>query len=205
VPRETTERLLAAAERIVLREGAHAVSIRRIATLSGQNSALVSYHFGGLESLLGQLLERNVNAICDLRASLMTSALARRSRKPLETLVVAYIDPLWRTTAIWHPEPARTVVREVMPMLERPLLKRSVSRINASVETSAGQLHDLLPHLTLDQLLMRLRLLAGAADMMRAGLDEMGLYPLHAASTANPMNALHKQLIEVSLGALRAA
>jgi AcrR family transcriptional regulator len=203
-PRETTEQLLAAAERIVLREGAHAVSIRRIATLSGQNSALVSYHFGGIESLLGQLLERNVNAICDSRDALMAAALAGRGKQLLNALVVGYIDPLWRTPAIWHPESARTVVREVMPLLDRPLLQASVARINASVELSAAQLTDLLPHLGHDQLLIRLRLLAGAADMMRLRLDEMGLYPLHKVDAKRQLQVLHTQLVAVCLGALRA-
>jgi AcrR family transcriptional regulator len=204
-PRETAERLLAAAERIVLREGAHAVSIRRIATLSGQNSALVSYHFGGIESLLGQLLERNVGAICDAREMLLAKASKDRSNKRLHALVVAYIDPLWRTPAIWHPESARTVVREVMPMLERPLLRQAVARINSSVELSASQLSDLLPHLQRDQLLVRLRLLAGAADMMRLSLDAMGLYPLHKIDATRQLQVLHKQLVAMCLGALRPA
>ncbi|MBK6673645.1 MAG: helix-turn-helix transcriptional regulator [Proteobacteria bacterium] len=64
---ETADRLLSAAEQILLEQGAHSISIRRIATLSGVNSALISYHFGGLDALLQQLLKHNVDAICDLR------------------------------------------------------------------------------------------------------------------------------------------
>jgi AcrR family transcriptional regulator len=204
VPPETSDRLLRAAERIVLREGAHAVSIRRIAALSGHNSALVSYHFGGLDLLLGQLLELNINAICDSRAVQLTRALTEPSHKRLEALVIAYIDPLWRTTAIWHPESARTVVREVMPMLGKDLLKASVTRINSSVETSADHMLKSLPHLGRDQLLVRLRLLAGAADMMRIRIDEMGLYPLHEVDAQHHVDALHSELIRLSLGALGA-
>ena len=55
-PEKTPDRLLAAAERIVLREGGHAVSVRRIASFADENPALISYHFGGLEALLARLL-----------------------------------------------------------------------------------------------------------------------------------------------------
>jgi AcrR family transcriptional regulator len=203
-PTSTADRLLAAAEQIVLQEGSHAVSIRRIAAVSGLNSALVSYHFGGLSALLGQLLERTVNAICDVRAAMQAEAL----REPdaalrLRALVIAYLDPLWRTTALWHPESARTVARELMLMLDKPLLKAAVERINLSLEASVDQMADLLPHLDHDALLMRLRLLAGTADMMRLRVDEMGLYRSQTTQAGRYYDALQTQLIELSLGALR--
>jgi AcrR family transcriptional regulator len=203
-PRETRDQLLAATEQIVLREGARAVSVRRIAAVSDMNSALISYHFGGLDPLLAQLLERNVDAICDSRATMEQAARAIRGKtRRLEALIIAHLDPLWRTTAIWHPDAARAVVREVMPMLKRPLLKRSVARINNSVEQSALLMSGLLPHLTRNTLLVRLRLLAGAADMMRLRLDQMGLYPLHRMAAAKHDTMMHAQLVQMSLGALR--
>jgi AcrR family transcriptional regulator len=205
-PAETSDRLLAAAEFIVLREGAHAVSIRRIAARSGLNSALISYHFGGLDPLLEQLLELNINAICDSRAALEAVALQDPDKpRRLEALVAAHVDPLWRTPAIWHADSARAVVRSVMPVLGKTTVRPAVTRINSSVETSANYLAPLLPHLTRDMLLVRLRLLSGATDMLRQGIDAMGLYPLHSVRANQQADMMHAQLIQLSLGALRAS
>jgi AcrR family transcriptional regulator len=204
-PEKTADRLLAAAEQIVLRQGGHAVSVRRIASLAGDNPALISYHFGGLEPLLTRLLELNVNAICDARAAQQELAIPERGKnRRLRALVIAYMEPFWKTTAIWHPDAARTVVREVMPMLDRKLLGTAVARINASVAASAQALAGLLPHLTDDELLVRLRLLASAADTVRARLEGTGLYPLRSLGQDRHDEILHAQLIQMSLGALKA-
>ena len=204
-PEKTSDRLLAAAELIVVREGAHAVSVRRIASFAGENPALISYHFGGLEALLTQLLEFNVNAICDARAAQQELATQERGKvRRFRALVVAYVEPFWKTTAIWHPDSARTVVREVMPMLDRKLLGPTVARINASVSASAQALAGFLPHLNEDELLVRLRLLASAADTLRARLEGTGLYALPTVGWDRHEQMLHKQLIEMSLGALKA-
>ena len=200
MPQGTTERLLAAAEFIVLDSGAHAVSIRAIAAHSGLNSALVSYHFGGMEGMLRRLLEVNVDAICDSRDALTAAALAgQRSRtERLRALTAAYVDPLWRTTACWHAAAARDIVRGVMPMLPATALKGAVERINTSVADSAAAMAALLPDLPRARLLARLRLIAGLADMMRPRLQEMGLYPLPGSVP------LEDELVTLAVGALKA-
>jgi AcrR family transcriptional regulator len=200
MPQGTTERLLAAAESIVLDTGAHAVSIRGIAARSGLNSALVSYHFDGIEGLLRRLLELNVDAICDSRDALTAAAAAGRRRKDerLRALAAAYIDPLWRTTACWHMSSARDVVRGVMPMLPAAALRGAVQRINTSVADSAAAMAALLPELSRARLLARLRLVAGLADMMRPRLEEMGLYPLPGSVP------LEDELVTLAVAALKA-
>ena len=204
-PDSTPQRLLAAAERIVLREGAHAISVRRIATEAAENPALVSYHFKGLEPLLTQLLELNVYAICDARALQQALALRVRGKDSrLRALIAAYMEPFWKTTAIWHAGPARTVVREVLPMLDRAFLGATVARINASVASTAHAMADLLPHLTEDELLVRLRLLATAADTLRERMESSGLYPLSTQGSERKNEVLQSQLLKMSLGALKA-
>jgi AcrR family transcriptional regulator len=205
IPESTADRLLAATERVVLREGGHAISVRRIAGEADENPALISYHFNGLDGLLSRLLELNVNAICDSRALQQERALqARGKQRRLRALIAAYMEPFWTTAAIWHPAPARTVVREVFPMLGRSLLSGAVARINASVESSAQAMSELLPHLKEDELLARLRLLAGAADTLRVRLQDVGLYPLRTSGNERPEVILQTQLLQMSLGALKA-
>lgn len=67
----TPDRLLAATERLVVREGVHALSVRRIAGEAGVNSALVRYHFGDTDGLLRELALRNAACIADSRQVLL--------------------------------------------------------------------------------------------------------------------------------------
>lgn len=201
---ETTDRLLSATEQILLVQGAHAISIRRIASVSGVNSALISYHFGGLHALLQQLLERNVDAICDLRdVQLAAGARVRGGAARLEALVRAYLDPLWFTRSIWHERSARTVIREIMPLLSDAQRRRAVARINSSVNATADVIAPHTPHLSRDQLLVRLRLVAEAANIQLQPLAKMGLFPSPGIPEERLGHDVHEELIRLAVGGLR--
>lgn len=53
----TRERLLAAAERLLLTEPYDEVSVRAVCAAAGANPAAVHYHFGSKEALVGALIE----------------------------------------------------------------------------------------------------------------------------------------------------
>lgn len=59
----TRERLLTAAERLLLTERYEDVSVRRICTAAGANPASVHYHFGSKEALVAALLEDRLGAL----------------------------------------------------------------------------------------------------------------------------------------------
>ena len=58
IPRPPTERLLDAAERLLIDEGYAAVTTRRVAEEAGVNHGLIHYYFGSMEELFIQVLER---------------------------------------------------------------------------------------------------------------------------------------------------
>jgi AcrR family transcriptional regulator len=57
------QRLLAAAERLLLESGYDAVSVRAINAAAGMNPAAVHYHFGSKEALVAALLEESLAPI----------------------------------------------------------------------------------------------------------------------------------------------
>ncbi|KIH98898.1 TetR family transcriptional regulator [Streptomonospora alba] len=87
---ETRERLVAAAGRVLRDEGYAGASARTIAGAAGVNSALVFYHFGGVDQLLFAALDRSS---ADRMA--MYRPLAARATT-LEELVEAAIE-IYRT------------------------------------------------------------------------------------------------------------
>ncbi|WP_067828298.1 TetR/AcrR family transcriptional regulator [Nocardia inohanensis] len=70
----TRERLLAAAERLLLTEPYDEVSVRGICTAAGANPAAVHYHFGSKEALVGALIEDRLGPLWADRLTAVTAA-----------------------------------------------------------------------------------------------------------------------------------
>jgi AcrR family transcriptional regulator len=84
----TRERLLTAAERLLLTERYDDVSVRRICTEAGANPAAVHYHFGSKEALVAALLEERLGALWADRLTEVTAAAG-----PVADLVDAVLTP----------------------------------------------------------------------------------------------------------------
>ena len=95
----TPERLLAAAERLVVHEGVHALTVRGIADAAAVNSALVRYHFGDVDGLLRDLALRNAARIADARAALL-DALEQAQDADFSAIVDALVVPLFVPAAM---------------------------------------------------------------------------------------------------------
>lgn len=70
---ESGARLVDAALRLGVREGAGALSLQRIATTAGVSKALLLYHFSGKAALLAELADRLAR---DAAARMLTAAMA---------------------------------------------------------------------------------------------------------------------------------
>lgn len=84
----TRERLLTAAERLLLTERYDDVSVRRICTEAGANPAAVHYHFGSKEALVAALLEERLGALWADRLTEVTA-----TPGPVADLVDAILIP----------------------------------------------------------------------------------------------------------------
>jgi len=201
----TADRLLASTEKLLLEGGAASLSIRKIGAEAGFNAAMVSYHFDGLQFLLGELLSGNVRIIHEDRARRLAAAVLERTKaRRIDALIAANVEPIWLTPSKWSRAPARAVVRELLPLVEPSLRQRTVTGINESVDSIAKALLPLTPHLTHDELFMRLRLLSGSTEMLQPRLDELGLYPIDRKLSKARQERLQVELLRFAKGALLA-
>lgn len=95
----TRERLLTAAERLLLTERYEEVSVRRICAEAGANAAAVHYHFGSKEALLAALLEDRLGALWADRLAAVTAvphAVAEIVDAVLAPFTELAADPLGR-------------------------------------------------------------------------------------------------------------
>lgn len=95
----TRERLLAAAEQLLLTEPYDEVSVRAICAAAGANPAAVHYHYGCKEALVGALIEDRLGP---LWATGLSEATAGRDSVPavVDTILAPFrelaLDPLGR-------------------------------------------------------------------------------------------------------------
>lgn len=198
-------RLLIAAERLILRGGLAAVSLRKIAQEAGAHPALVAYYFGNLPGLLTELANANQDVTLLARSQMLAAAANVVGAGPrLAAGIEAYVSPILYASAYCKDRPASSVVRELISGGDAALRQNMVQRINHNVNESANFLLPLLPHLSKSSLVLRLRLLTGAAIYLLPQISDLGLF--HVEQQA-PMSAerAYQELLVFARGALLVA
>ena len=167
----TPDRLLAAAERLVVREGVRALTVRRIATEAGVNSALVRYHFGDIDGLLGQLALRNAARLADARSVLLGALQAGDFSGAVDALIV----PLWAKAAMNPHFRAIVVLDEVFSRSGKDLNARIWAVFADGVARVQAAFVQCLPAVDPTALAWRIRFVTAAAlDIPPRGLPDGG-------------------------------
>lgn len=171
-PAQTRQRLLRSAENLVVREGVHALSVRRIANAAQVNSALIRYHFGGTQGLLRDLALRNAARINDARAALLAQIaasalpdkdLADTDLADYELAVDALIVPLWASAAMSPDYRAIVVLDEIFARADPGLHQEIWTLFADGVQQVTAALARVLPHLDPPTLTWRVRFVTAAA------------------------------------------
>jgi AcrR family transcriptional regulator len=156
---DTATRLLQAAERILIEQGVHALTVRRVGTVSGLNPTLVTYHFGGVSHLLAELCRRNLEPMLQAWGKLGGATAAGS----LDGIMRIWLAPLLGPAAFTPGGRALVVLDEIAAHGDaemRGRLFRTMVDISSRVHAA---LTPLLPHLDAGELRARLRFVAGAA------------------------------------------
>lgn len=143
-PSQTRDRLLHAAETLVVRDGVVALSVRRIAAEAGVNSALIRYYFGDTDGLLRELAHRNAVLIRDARTRLL-DALDKRTAPDLVASIDALVLPLWTPAAMSSRHRAIIVLDEIFSRADESLhnaiwaeFAQGVQRVSQALARALG-------------------------------------------------------------------
>lgn len=163
----TPDRLLAGAERLVVHEGVRALTVRRIANEACVNSALVRYHFGDTEGLIGELALRNAACMADARTRLLDGLAPGDFAGAVEAL----INPLWARAAMDPKYRAIVVLDEVFSRSGQDLNGRIWSVFAEGVARVQSAFEACLPGVDAQALAWRIRFVTAAAlDVPPRGL-----------------------------------
>lgn len=152
----TSERLLAAAEHILVERGVTGLSVRKVGDLAGVNPTLVTYHFKTIENLLTVLTRRNLDPI-------LADWQAIGPGMDLDTILRSWLLPMQRPACFTPEGRALVVLDEIAAHGVGPPRQLVIS---AMVAFSTRLREALQPHcadLDTGELRARLRFISGAA------------------------------------------
>src|SRR5258708_25733138 len=90
-------RIIDAAERLFIRDGIDATSLRAVTREAGVNVAAIHYYFGSRDELLRAVLDRIVTPVNERRLVLLDQGLAANRGRPL---AVQELLPIFLLTAL---------------------------------------------------------------------------------------------------------
>ncbi|AUC56058.1 TetR family transcriptional regulator (plasmid) [Sagittula sp. P11] len=169
------DRILDAAELEFAAHGYNGARLRQIAARAGVNPALIAYYNGSKAALFEEVIRRKGALIAAARQANLDALLARTSAPRVREIVRAYLEPQWdmkasgpggaafvRIQARLHAEPearALNLRREIYD----PTAKRYIT-----------VLAEALPHLTIEEVSLRMAFLVGTYLFMLNDLGRVG-------------------------------
>ncbi|MEL1251314.1 TetR/AcrR family transcriptional regulator [Aurantiacibacter gilvus] len=152
----TSERLLAAAEQILVERGVTGLSVRKVGDQAGVNPTLVTYHFKTIENLLAELARRNLAPIF-ARWDIIQPGM------PLDEALSLWLVPMGTPAHFTPGGRALVVLDELAAHAEGAPRKLVLKALATFVVRLRETLHPHFPHLDEGELRARLRFISGAA------------------------------------------
>ncbi|MPT47757.1 MAG: TetR/AcrR family transcriptional regulator [Sphingobium sp.] len=162
-PAQTRQKLLRATEILLVREGVHALTVRRIAGEADVNSALVRYHFGGTDGLLDELALRNAACMADARDALLEGLSETGPPHDFDEIVDALVLPLWAEAAMAPEHRAIIVLDEIFARSVPELHEKIWALFAEGVNRVTTELGRCLPDTDPTILAWRIRFVTAAA------------------------------------------
>ncbi|HWK41398.1 MAG TPA: TetR/AcrR family transcriptional regulator [Croceibacterium sp.] len=168
----TSERVLAATERLCAERGLELVSIRDIAREAGVSLSVIYHHFGSKIDLLKTLIERRLGELFCLRQP-MIDRLEAQAQPSLEELLYAMIAPLSLLRK-------RGKDGEITGLFLARVLISTVPEIKHEIDRGAGRLTQIVdlaqraaPHLSRVDVCWRLHFTLGIERMHQWDYDRL--------------------------------
>ena len=159
-PADTSDRLIAAAERLFAEHGYTAVSVRAIAAAAGVNWSLVGYYFRGKEGLLSEVYRRHCSSLNAERLKLLGQA--RDEGLELERVIEAFVRPALAEIQTGGGHSGFSRLRAILAAEDSALLNQLVAaNFDMSSRTFVAALRECLPRVPPDEILWRFHFMLG--------------------------------------------
>ena len=193
------EKLLVAAEQIVVTEGLRSLTTRHLAARSKVNTSLIVYNFGSLDGLIEELFRANCEQFNNARAELLAALPpAERSLKNMMRIVV---QPILLPPAYCRQGRSASVIEQIYAHASAEIRARSNLALKDSLVPLIELIEPMVPHLSRDKLLWRLSLISSAAMGMVINPSLWGAFGLLGLDVQSE-EQLHAELFDFALHAI---
>ena len=167
---ETSEKLIAAGERLFAEHGYRGVSVRMIAAAAGVNWSLLGYYFRGKEGLLSEVYRRHCGELNSARMHLLQEIRANGRKPALEEILSAFVRPALAVAQSDDGQAAFIRLRAILAAENSALLDKLVAEnFDVSSTTFIDALRECLPDLTRDEILWRFHFMLGTIYYTASG------------------------------------
>ena len=174
---ETSEKLIAAAERLFAEHGYSGVSVRMIAAAAGVSWSLLGYYFRGKEGLLSEVYRRHCGELNAARMHLFQEIRTDGRKPALEEILNAFVRP---ALAVAQGEDGQTAfirLRAILAAENSALLEKLVAEnFDVFSTTFIEILRGCLPDLTRDEILWRFHFMLGTIYYTASGPHRIRAY-----------------------------
>lgn len=196
------DRLLWAAEAIILESGVAAITARALTRRAGVNLGMVSYHFKGLDDLLIELFDENFERFAQLQFALLED-LARAKRVTVERIMDAVVRSLWQPPVYLDEGRGSQIIDELFAHGSPAVREAATRRMVAGLTGLLDGLAPLVPHLSRETLLLRLTCIAGAVRSAVPRSRTWELYQSLASKAASDEERVIEGIVAFAAAALR--
>jgi AcrR family transcriptional regulator len=199
---DTSDRLIAAAERLFAEHGYTNVSVRAIAAEAGVNWSLVGYYFRGKEGLLSEVYRRHCSCLNAERLKLLGQARDRGLK--LEQVIEAFVRPAMAEIQTKDGETSFSRLRAILAAEDSALLNQLVAEnFDMSSRTFVAALRQCLPRVPADEILWRFHFMLGTIYYSAASPQRIKTFSRGRCDPGNVEDTLH-HLVPVLAAAFRA-
>jgi AcrR family transcriptional regulator len=195
------QKLLRAAEHLIVTEGLYAITTRRLAAAARVNTSMVVYNFGSLDALIEEVFKVNFQDMKALESAFIDE-LKERDLLTLENVIAAIIRPIRKRPVFCQHGTGAQIVQEVFAYASPELRHRATLQLKEGFEPLAELLAPLVPHLGHKALIWRLCCITSAAMSMTPNTSSWELVT-EFFGAPDEDEAL-QQLINFSIASLRA-
>lgn len=198
------DKLLRAAERVIIDAGPQSASIRRIAAQAGVNVSLIGYHFGGLDQLLATLMHLNIDRFLGTETQMLAQLLSAKRRPTLQELLTVYLRPLWVPAVFNSDERSAAVVDAIHRHASAEVRSTAEQRLRTNFDPLLQQITSHVPRLEKRKVILRLCAISAAAMNVTPRIAAMELLLTVDGKDAMDEDAIFREMLSIAIGIMKA-
>jgi AcrR family transcriptional regulator len=192
----TREKILDAAEQLLIEKGCSGTSLRAIASSAGVNLAATNYHFGCKEGLFAAVIHRRFTPINEQRLASLDKLEATGLAISTQEIVEAFLQPMASTDL---PEHLPAVIARISGEPQEGIRETLQSEFKEVVSRYQAALVRALPHVSGEDVVWRFHFLVGGM------LHLLGLFkPLGARESGLSKKERFQKLVTFAVAGLEA-